>query len=65
VTSGLRVGTPAVTTRGMLESDMDQLVGWMDEVMCNAENPEVISKVGDAVKARMSQLPLFAEAVSA
>jgi len=65
VTSGIRVGTPAVTTRGMVESDMEQLVAWMDEVIMNAEDEAVITKVGDAVKARMSQLPLFAEAVTA
>ena len=65
VTSGIRVGTPAVTTRGMVESDMEQLVAWMDEVIMNAEDEAVIHKVGDAVKARMSQLPLFAEAVTA
>ena len=65
VTSGIRVGTPAVTTRGMVESDMEQLVAWMDEVIMNAEDEAVINKVGDAVKSRMSQLPLFAEAVTA
>ena len=65
VTSGIRVGTPAVTTRGMVESDMEQLVAWMDEVIMNAEDEAVIHKVGDAVKARMAQLPLFAEAVTA
>ena len=65
VTSGIRVGTPAVTTRGMVESDMEQLVAWMDEVIMNAEDEAVINKVGDAVKVRMSQLPLFAEAVTA
>ena len=65
VTSGIRVGTPAVTTRGMVESDMEQLVAWMDEVIMNAEDEATITKVGDAVKARMSQLPLFAEAVTA
>lgn len=65
VTSGIRVGTPAVTTRGMVESDMDQLVEWMDEVICHADDPRVLAKVGDAVKARMTQLPLFAEGVIA
>ena len=65
VTSGIRVGTPAVTTRGMVESDMDQLVEWMDEVICHADDPSVLAKVGDAVKARMTQLPLFAEGVIA
>lgn len=65
VTSGIRVGTPAVTTRGMVESDMDQLVEWMDEVICHADDPSVLAKVGDAVKERMTQLPLFAEGVIA
>ena len=65
VTSGIRVGTPAVTTRGMVESDMDQLVEWMDEVICHADDASVLAKVGDAVKARMAQLPLFAEGVIA
>ena len=65
VTSGIRVGTPAVTTRGMVESDMDQLVEWMDEVICHADDASVLAKVGDAVKARMTQLPLFAEGVIA
>ena len=65
VTSGIRVGTPAVTTRGMVESDMDQLVEWMDEVICNADDQATIDKVGAAVQARMSQFPLFADAVTA
>lgn len=65
VTSGIRIGTPAVTTRGMVESDMEQLVAWMDEVIVHAGDEAVLAKVGDAVKARMSQLPLFAEPVTA
>ncbi len=65
VTSGIRVGTPAVTTRGMVESDMDQLVEWMDEVICNADDQVTIDKVGAAVQTRMSQFPLFADAVTA
>ena len=38
VTSGIRVGTPAVTTRGLVESDMEQLVDWMDEAIRNHED---------------------------
>ena len=49
----------------MVESDMEQLVAWMDEVIMNAEDEAMIHKVGDAVKARMAQLPLCAEAVTA
>jgi len=65
VTSGIRVGTSAVTTRGMVESDMEQIVAWMDEVIANAEDEAVIEKVGDAVKACMSRFPLFSETVAA
>ena len=49
----------------MVESDMDQLVEWMDEVICNADDQAAIDKVGAAVQARMSQFPLFADAVTA
>ncbi len=58
VTSGMRVGTPAVTTRGLVESDMEELVAWMDEAICNCEDDAVLEKIGQKVKAKMSQYPL-------
>lgn len=58
VTSGMRVGTPAVTTRGLVESDMVQLVEWMDEAICNHENEEVLANIAQSVKAKMSKFPL-------
>ena len=58
VTSGMRVGTPAVTTRGLVESDMEELVAWMDEAICNCEDDAVLEKIGQEVKAKMSQYPL-------
>ena len=61
VTSGIRVGTPAVTTRGMVEADMEQIVDWIDAVICSPEDDAVIGRVGEAVRARMRDLPLFAE----
>ena len=58
VTSGMRVGTPAVTTRGLIESDMEDLVAWMDEAICNYEDEAVLENIGTAVKAKMSKYPL-------
>jgi len=61
VTSGIRVGTPAVTTRGMVEADMAQVVDWIDAVICAPEDESVIGRVGEAVRMRMRDLPLFGE----
>ena len=58
VTSGMRVGTPAVTTRGLVESDMEELVAWMDEAICNYEDESILEKIGKEVKAKMSTYPL-------
>lgn len=60
VTSGIRVGTPAVTTRGLVEADMEEIVSWIDEVIMNPEDEQVISKVREAVHQKMSAYPLFA-----
>jgi glycine hydroxymethyltransferase len=58
VTSGMRVGTPAVTTRGLVESDMVQLVAWMDEAIVNSSNEDALRKISAAVRAKMSVYPL-------
>jgi glycine hydroxymethyltransferase len=60
VTSGIRVGTPAITTRGLKESDMGQLVEWMDEVILNHENESKLQSIHEAVKARMKDVAMFA-----
>jgi len=59
LTSGLRVGTPAVTTRGLKEEDMGRIVGLIDEVISNIENEAVIKRVGDKVIDMMKGYPLF------
>ena len=53
VTSGMRVGTPAVTTRGLVESDMVELVEWMDAVIQAPEDEAVIQRVGDSSQMRI------------
>ncbi len=58
VTSGMRVGTPAVTTRGLVQSDMVELVEWMDAVIQAPEDEAVVARVGEAVCAKFSTYPL-------
>jgi len=60
VTSGIRVGTPAVTTRGLKEADMEGIVALIDEVIQNYENEVVLEAVAEKVNALMSHRPLFA-----
>ena len=59
LTSGLRVGTPAVTTRGLNEEHMGTIVELIDEVISNIENEAVIARVGDKVVKMMKSFPLF------
>lgn len=59
-TSGIRVGTPAITTRGLKEEHMDVIVALVDRVLCDPENQSVIDAVAKEVEAMMSQFPLFA-----
>jgi len=59
-TSGLRVGTPAITTRGLKEADMPVIVDFIDRVISNVENEEVIEQVRKEVNEMMSDRPMFA-----
>ena len=61
LTSGLRVGTPAITTRGLREEHMGIIVDLIDEVISNIENAIVISRVGEDVIKMMKSFPLFSE----
>jgi len=60
VTSGIRVGTPAITTRGLKESDMEAIVNLIDEVIMNYEDENKLDAIAVKVNAMMSDLPLFA-----
>jgi len=57
-TSGIRVGTPAITSRGFVEKDMPFIVDLIDKVLSNVENDKVINDVLETVKMRMAGLPL-------
>jgi glycine hydroxymethyltransferase len=59
LTSGLRVGTPAVTTRGLKEEHMGIIVDYIDEVISNIDNEAVVKKVGESVVNMMKSFPLF------
>lgn len=59
VTSGIRLGTPAVTTRGMKEADMKQIANWIDRIILDVENESVITKVKAEVNEFMNQFPLY------
>ena len=59
VTSGIRVGTPAITTRGLLEADMVKIVDLMDEVMTNYENDDLLDEIENRVADMMESYPMF------
>ena len=60
LTSGIRVGTPAITTRGLKEDLMPVIVDMIDEVLSNVDNETIIHSVEQRVNKMMSDLPLFA-----
>ena len=59
VTSGIRVGTPAVTTRGLMEDDMIRIVELIDKAIMNAENDDVLKQIKLEVNKFMDYRPLF------
>ena len=59
VTSGIRVGVPAITTRGMQESDMEKVVALIDRILSDIDNADVIEKVKEEVKIMMKGFPLY------
>jgi glycine hydroxymethyltransferase len=61
VTSGIRVGSPAITTRGLKEKDMAQVVDWIDNVIRDPENEMVIRDTKNAVNEFMQGFKLYPE----
>lgn len=61
ITSGIRVGVPAITTRGLKEQDMAHIVSWIDKVLMNPDNEQVIATVKGEVNEFMTGFPLYPE----
>ena len=59
VTSGLRIGTPAVTTRGFKEAECRDLAGWMCDILDNLEDEAVNSRVREQVEAVCARFPVY------
>ena len=59
VTSGIRVGTPAITTRGLVETDMITVVDFVDEVIMNFNDEEKLETIAEKVNILMEGRPLF------
>lgn len=59
ITSGIRLGTPAVTTRGMKEDDMANVVAFIDEALTNHDKPEVLAQISSKVEEFLKKFPLY------
>lgn len=58
ITSGVRIGTPAITTRGFVEKDMDLIAEYIDEAILNKDNEEELNKIHEKVITLTSKYPL-------
>ncbi len=61
ITSGIRVGVPALTTRGLKEDHMNLIVDWIDSILIDTENEQKIIKVRTEINEFMKQFPLYPE----
>jgi glycine hydroxymethyltransferase len=60
VTSGVRIGTPALTTRGMKEAEMRRIADWITAVLADTKNERRLARTHEEVKRFALQYPLFA-----
>jgi len=65
VTSGIRVGAAAITTRGLKETDCREIVNWMDGILSNIDNEALLKRTKNEVNEFMEQFPLYAEVETA
>ena len=61
VTSGIRVGVPAITTRGMKEEHMETVVEFMDRILMNADDDHLAASLKEEIRIFMQQFPLYPE----
>lgn len=61
VTSGIRIGTSAITSRGMKENHMDMIADWIDKVVADSENESLLTSIRSDINGFMTQFPLYAE----
>jgi glycine hydroxymethyltransferase len=61
VTSGIRIGSPAITSRGLKEKDCVKIVGLIDHVLKNKDNAKELAKTKTKINTMMSKYPLFAD----
>jgi glycine hydroxymethyltransferase len=61
VTSGIRVGTPAATTRGMKENEMDLIAGFINKAILNVDNEQILAQIKNEVKELCAGFPLYSE----
>lgn len=61
ITSGIRIGVPAVTTRGLKEEHMPHIINWLDRVLMSPDDETVIATVRGEVNEFMQQFPLYPE----
>ena len=65
IASGIRLGTPAVTTRGLVEKDMVQIAAWMDRAIAHHQNPKELAQIRKEVKALCLKYPMYKERLKA
>ena len=61
ITSGIRIGTPAITTRGLNEAHMVQIVEFIDNVILNFEDEKILAEIADQVNEMMADFPIFSK----
>ena len=61
VTSGIRIGTPAVTRRGFKEKEVTQIADWISQIIKNIEDQELIAEIKEEVKTLCSNFPVYSQ----